>query len=88
MPQGRKVILGNNHQALEERDTIVHFKESTYYTNSDDRTRLAIPTSAGEFFCEDDLFNTCIAETTHISPESTATVPIFLIQKPYSTYNG
>ena len=29
MPRGRKVIFGNNHQALEERDTIVHFKEST-----------------------------------------------------------
>ena len=50
MPQGRKFIFGNNHQALEERDMIVHFKESTYYTNSDDGTRLAIPTSVEEFF--------------------------------------
>ena len=47
MPKGRKVIFGNNNQALEERDTIVHFKQSTYF---DDGTRLAIPTSVGEIF--------------------------------------
>ena len=62
---------------LEERDMIVHFKESTYNTNSDDGTRLAIPTSVGEFFCKNDLFKICIAETKHIPPESTATVLIF-----------
>ena len=57
MPEGKQLLIGNNHQL--QRHTRIDYDELLYYITADDGTRLAIPFSASELQFTHKEFQIC-----------------------------